>query len=100
MDTRQYLRLEKTPKSDETKEGKKNRCKTEKAKSSGPKSNLDVIKKMEELEKKDEEEEKSEDEKDKTKDKEGEDNEEAEEEYDEQEHEEMEMPLVLSVMAI
>ncbi|XP_009863352.1 PREDICTED: DNA-directed RNA polymerase III subunit RPC7 [Apaloderma vittatum] len=55
-----------------------------------PKSNLDVLKKIEELEKKDDEEEKSEDEKDKTKDKEGEDDEEAEEpeEYDEEEHEE------------
>ncbi|KFP74217.1 DNA-directed RNA polymerase III subunit RPC7, partial [Apaloderma vittatum] len=59
-------------------------------KSSQPKSNLDVLKKIEELEKKDDEEEKSEDEKDKTKDKEGEDDEEAEEpeEYDEEEHEE------------
>ncbi|NXV34264.1 RPC7 polymerase, partial [Rissa tridactyla] len=65
-------------------------AKPKKAKSSEPKSNLDVLKKIEELEKKDDEEEKSEDEKDKTKDKEGEDDEEAEEpeEYDEEEHEE------------
>ncbi|KFV44782.1 DNA-directed RNA polymerase III subunit RPC7, partial [Gavia stellata] len=64
--------------------------KPKKAKSSAPKSSLDVLKKIEELEKKDDEEEKSEDEKDKTKDKEGEDDEEAEEpeEYDEEEHEE------------
>ncbi|KAM6034840.1 DNA-directed RNA polymerase III subunit RPC7 isoform 1-T3 [Theristicus caerulescens] len=65
-------------------------AKPKKAKSSEPKSNLDVLKKFEELEKKDDDEEKSEDEKDKTKDKEGEDDEEAEEpeEYDEEEHEE------------
>ncbi|KFQ78904.1 DNA-directed RNA polymerase III subunit RPC7, partial [Phoenicopterus ruber ruber] len=65
-------------------------AKPKKAKSSEPKSNVDVLKKIEELEKKDDEEEKSEDEKDKTKDKEGEDDEEAEEpeEYDEEEHEE------------
>nr|XP_021146771.1 DNA-directed RNA polymerase III subunit RPC7 isoform X2 [Columba livia] len=65
-------------------------AKPKKAKSSEPKSNLDVLKKIEELEKKDDEEEKSEDEKDKTKDKEGEDDDEAEEpeEYDEEEHEE------------
>ncbi|NXY25981.1 RPC7 polymerase, partial [Atrichornis clamosus] len=64
-------------------------AKPKKAKNSEPKSNLDVIKKIEELEKKDEEEEKSEDEKDKMKDK-GEDDEEPEEpeEYDEEEHEE------------
>ncbi|XP_030367419.1 DNA-directed RNA polymerase III subunit RPC7 isoform X3 [Strigops habroptila] len=83
-------------------------AKPKKAKSSEPKSNVDVLKKIEqlvkgnhhlnllhetyfsrlqvqwlmldqELEKKDDEEEKSEDEKEKTKDKEGEDNEEAEE---------------------
>ncbi|XP_051498527.1 DNA-directed RNA polymerase III subunit RPC7 [Apus apus] len=65
-------------------------AKPKKAKSSEPKSNLDVLKKIEELEKKDDEEEKSEDEKDKTNDKEDEDDEEAEEpeEYDEEEHEE------------
>ncbi|KFP63319.1 DNA-directed RNA polymerase III subunit RPC7, partial [Cariama cristata] len=65
-------------------------AKPKKAKSSEPKSNLDVLKKIEELEKKDDEEEKSEDEKEKAKDKEGEDDEEAEEpeEYDEEEHEE------------
>ncbi|NXS96921.1 RPC7 polymerase, partial [Jacana jacana] len=65
-------------------------AKPKKAKSSGPKSNLDVLKKIEELEQKGDEEEKSEDEKDKTKEKEGEDDEEAEEpeEYDEEEHEE------------
>ncbi|KFP52413.1 DNA-directed RNA polymerase III subunit RPC7, partial [Cathartes aura] len=65
-------------------------AKPKKAKSSEPKSNLDVLKKIEELEKKDDEQEKSEDEKDKTKDEEGEDDEEAEEpeEYDEEEHEE------------
>ncbi|XP_030367432.1 DNA-directed RNA polymerase III subunit RPC7 isoform X11 [Strigops habroptila] len=65
-------------------------AKPKKAKSSEPKSNVDVLKKIEELEKKDDEEEKSEDEKEKTKDKEGEDNEEAEEpeEYDEEEQEE------------
>ncbi|XP_017668205.1 PREDICTED: DNA-directed RNA polymerase III subunit RPC7 [Lepidothrix coronata] len=65
-------------------------AKPKKAKNFEPKSNLDVIKKIEELEKKDDKEEKSEDEKDKTKDKEGEDDEEAEEpdEYDEEEHEE------------
>ncbi|NXE14499.1 RPC7 polymerase, partial [Lophotis ruficrista] len=64
--------------------------KPKKAKSSEPKSNVDVLKKIEELEKKDDEEEKSEDEKDKTKDKEGEDDDEAEEpeEYDEEEQEE------------
>ncbi|KAM6034702.1 DNA-directed RNA polymerase III subunit RPC7 [Chlamydotis macqueenii] len=64
--------------------------KPKKAKSSEPRSNVDVLKKIEELEKKDDEEEKSEDEKDKTKDKEGEDDEEAEEpeEYDEEEQEE------------
>ncbi|KFW10914.1 DNA-directed RNA polymerase III subunit RPC7, partial [Eurypyga helias] len=68
-----------------TKKGAKPR----KAKSSVLKSNLDVLKKIEELDKEDDEE-KSEDEKDKTKDKEGEDDEEAEEpeEYDEEEHEE------------
>ncbi|XP_009583328.1 PREDICTED: DNA-directed RNA polymerase III subunit RPC7 [Fulmarus glacialis] len=78
------------------KKTKKAGAKPKKAKSSEPKSNLDVLKKIEEialsqeLEKKDDEEEKSEDEKDKTKDKEGEDDEEAEEpeEYDEEEHEE------------
>ncbi|NXK39602.1 RPC7 polymerase, partial [Piprites chloris] len=64
-------------------------AKQKKAKNFESKSNLDVIKKIEELEKKDDEEEKSEDEKNKTKDKEGEDDEEAEpEEYDEEEHEE------------
>ncbi|KAJ7415295.1 DNA-directed RNA polymerase III subunit RPC7 [Pitangus sulphuratus] len=64
-------------------------AKPKKAKNFEPKSNLDVIKKFEELEKKDDEEEKSEDEKDKTKDKEGEDEEAEEpEEYDEEEHEE------------
>nr|XP_009932013.1 PREDICTED: DNA-directed RNA polymerase III subunit RPC7 [Opisthocomus hoazin] len=64
--------------------------KPKKIRSSDTKSNLDVLKKIEELEKKDDEEQKSEDEKDKTKDKEGEDDEEAEEpeEYDEEEHEE------------
>ncbi|KAM9250564.1 DNA-directed RNA polymerase III subunit RPC7 [Cariama cristata] len=69
---------------------KKAGAKPKKAKSSEPKSNLDVLKKIEELEKKDDEEEKSEDEKEKAKDKEGEDDEEAEEpeEYDEEEHEE------------
>ncbi|KAM6227569.1 DNA-directed RNA polymerase III subunit RPC7 [Spheniscus humboldti] len=91
------------------KKTKKAGAKPKKAKSSEPKSNLDVLKKIEqwmvkgnhhlnflhktyffrlqvrwlmldqELEKKDDEEEKSEDEKDKTKDKEGEDDEEAEE---------------------
>ncbi|NXP47964.1 RPC7 polymerase, partial [Heliornis fulica] len=68
---------------------KKAGTKPKKAKISDPKSNLDVLKKFEELEKKDDEE-KSEDEKDKTKDKEGEDDEEAEEpeEYEEEEHEE------------
>ncbi|NXC76880.1 RPC7 polymerase, partial [Anhinga anhinga] len=72
------------------KKTKKAGAKPKKTKSSEPKSNLDVLKKIEELEKKDDEEEKSEDEKDKTKDKEGEDDEEAEEpeEYDEEEHEE------------
>ncbi|NXN47341.1 RPC7 polymerase, partial [Rhinoptilus africanus] len=72
------------------KKTKKAGAKPKKAKSSEPKSNLDVLKKIEELEKKDNEEEKSEDEKDETKDKEGEDDEEAEEpeEYDEEEHEE------------
>ncbi|KAM6363273.1 DNA-directed RNA polymerase III subunit RPC7 [Pluvialis apricaria] len=70
------------------KKAKKAGAKPKKAKNSEPKSNLDVLKKIEELEK-DDEEEKSEDEKDKTKDKEGEDDEEAEpEEYDEEEHEE------------
>ncbi|NXN69438.1 RPC7 polymerase, partial [Himantopus himantopus] len=71
------------------KKAKKAGAKPKKAKSSEPKSNVDVLKKIEELEK-DDEEEKSEDEKDKTKDKEGEDGEEAEEpeEYDEEEHEE------------
>ncbi|XP_053909368.1 DNA-directed RNA polymerase III subunit RPC7 [Cuculus canorus] len=61
-----------------------------KAKSSEPTSNQDVLKKIEELEKRDDEEEKSEDEKEKTKDKEDEDDDEAEEpeEYDEEEHEE------------
>ncbi|NXJ68617.1 RPC7 polymerase, partial [Rostratula benghalensis] len=65
-------------------------AKPKKAKSSEPKSNLDVLKKIEELEQKGDEEEKSEDEKEKTRDKEGEDDEEAEEpeEYDEEEHEE------------
>ncbi|XP_009991242.1 PREDICTED: DNA-directed RNA polymerase III subunit RPC7 [Tauraco erythrolophus] len=60
------------------------------AKTSQPQSNLDVLKKIEELEKKDDEEEKSEDEKDKPKDQEGEDDEEPEEpeEYDEEEQEE------------
>ncbi|NXK25692.1 RPC7 polymerase, partial [Arenaria interpres] len=72
------------------KKTKKAGAKPKRAKSSEPKSNLDVLKKIEELEKKDDEEEKSEDEKDKAKDKEGEDDEEAEEpeEYDEEEHEE------------
>ncbi|XP_014792357.1 PREDICTED: DNA-directed RNA polymerase III subunit RPC7 [Calidris pugnax] len=72
------------------KKTKKAGAKPKRAKSSEPKSNLDVLKKIEELEKKDDEEEKSEDEKDKTKDKEGEDDEEAEEpeEYDEEEQEE------------
>ncbi|KAM6289482.1 DNA-directed RNA polymerase III subunit RPC7 [Aegotheles albertisi] len=72
------------------KKTKKAGTKPKRAKNSEPKSNLDVLKKIEELEKKDDEEEKSEDEKDKTKDKEGEDDEEAEEpeEYDEEEHEE------------
>ncbi|NWU68698.1 RPC7 polymerase, partial [Pterocles burchelli] len=71
------------------KKTKKAGAKPKKAKSSEPKNNLDVLKKIEELEK-DDEEEKSEDEKDKTKDKEGEDDDEAEEpeEYDEEEHEE------------
>ncbi|KAM8984536.1 DNA-directed RNA polymerase III subunit RPC7 [Ara ararauna] len=69
---------------------KKAGAKSRKAKSSQPKSNVDVLKKIEELEKKDDEEEKPEDEKDKTKDKEGEDDEETEEseEYDEEEQEE------------
>ncbi|XP_063996006.1 DNA-directed RNA polymerase III subunit RPC7 isoform X2 [Pogoniulus pusillus] len=49
------------------------------------KSNLDVLKKIEELEKKDDEEEKSEDEKDETKDKKGEDGEEDGEEDEEAE---------------
>ncbi|XP_065606202.1 DNA-directed RNA polymerase III subunit RPC7 isoform X1 [Cyrtonyx montezumae] len=64
-------------------------AKTKKAKNSEPKSNLDVLKKIEELENKDDEE-KSDDEKERTKGKEGEDDEEAEEpeEYDEEEHEE------------
>ncbi|NXU49409.1 RPC7 polymerase, partial [Turnix velox] len=67
--------------------------KLKKAKYSERKSNLDVMKKIEELEKKDDDDdeaEKSDNEKDKTKDKEGEDDEEAEEpeEYDEEEHEE------------
>ncbi|XP_010283497.1 PREDICTED: DNA-directed RNA polymerase III subunit RPC7 [Phaethon lepturus] len=72
------------------KKTKKAGAKPKKAKSSEPKSNLDVLKKIEELEKKADDEEKSEDEKEKTKDKEGEDDEEAEEpeEYDEEEHEE------------
>ncbi|XP_075267010.1 DNA-directed RNA polymerase III subunit RPC7 [Opisthocomus hoazin] len=72
------------------KKTKKAGPKPKKIRSSDTKSNLDVLKKIEELEKKDDEEEKSEDEKDKTKDKEGEDDEEAEEpeEYDEEEHEE------------
>ncbi|KAM6991170.1 LOW QUALITY PROTEIN: DNA-directed RNA polymerase III subunit RPC7 [Passerculus sandwichensis] len=65
--------------------------KTKKAKNSEPKSNLDVLKKNEALEKKDEgkKTQKTEDEKDK--DKEGEDDEEAEEpdKYDEEEHEEV-----------
>ncbi|XP_010156033.1 PREDICTED: DNA-directed RNA polymerase III subunit RPC7 [Eurypyga helias] len=71
------------------KKTKKAGAKPRKAKSSVLKSNLDVLKKIEELDKEDDEE-KSEDEKDKTKDKEGEDDEEAEEpeEYDEEEHEE------------
>ncbi|XP_068857794.1 DNA-directed RNA polymerase III subunit RPC7 isoform X7 [Aphelocoma coerulescens] len=57
----------------------------QKRQKSDPKSNLVVIKKIEELEKKDEEEEKSKDEKDETKDKEGEDDEAEEpEEYDEE----------------
>ncbi|XP_052632866.1 DNA-directed RNA polymerase III subunit RPC7 isoform X1 [Harpia harpyja] len=63
-----------------------------KAKSFESKSNLDVLKKIEELEKKDDEEEKSEDEEDKKedkpKDKEGDDDEEQLEEDDEEEHEE------------
>ncbi|XP_069632899.1 DNA-directed RNA polymerase III subunit RPC7 isoform X2 [Haliaeetus albicilla] len=64
-----------------------------KAKSFESKSNLDVLKKIEELEKKDDvEEEKSEDEEDKKedkpKDKEGDDDEEEPEEDDEEEHEE------------
>ncbi|NXJ06564.1 RPC7 polymerase, partial [Odontophorus gujanensis] len=65
-------------------------AKPKKAKISEPKSNLDVLKKIEELEKKGDEEEKSDDEKERAKDKEGEDDEEAEEpeEYDEEEHEE------------
>ncbi|NWW94572.1 RPC7 polymerase, partial [Rhynochetos jubatus] len=69
---------------------KKAGAKPKKPKSSELKSNLDVLKKIEELDKKDDEEENSEDEKEKTKDKEGEDDEEAEEpeEYDEEEHEE------------
>ncbi|NXA49547.1 RPC7 polymerase, partial [Nothocercus julius] len=75
-----------------SKKTKKAGTKLKKAKStapSEPKSNLDMLKKIEELEKKDEEEEKSEDEKDKAKDKEGEDDEAEEpEEYDEEEHEE------------
>ncbi|NXI49724.1 RPC7 polymerase, partial [Chloroceryle aenea] len=72
------------------KKTKKAGAKPKKTKSSEPKNNLDVLKKIEELEKKDDEEEKSEDEKEKTKEKEGEDDEEAEEpeEYDEEEHEE------------
>ncbi|XP_074668378.1 DNA-directed RNA polymerase III subunit RPC7 [Strix aluco] len=74
---------------------KKAGAKPKKAKRSEPKSNLEVLKKIEELEGKDDEDEKSEgekseDEKDKTKEKEGEDDEEAEEseEHDEEEHEE------------
>ncbi|OXB60112.1 hypothetical protein ASZ78_001979 [Callipepla squamata] len=104
------LPLEKTPKRDEAKEKDDKSfllqncepdpsvavgagiagAKPKKAKNSEPKSNLDVLKKIEELEKKDDEEEKSDDEKERTKDKEGEDDEEAEEpeEYDEEEQEE------------
>ncbi|NXS62431.1 RPC7 polymerase, partial [Brachypteracias leptosomus] len=71
------------------KKTKKAAAQPKKAKSSEPKSNVDVLKKIEELEKKDDEE-KSEDEEEKPKDKEGEEDEEAEEsgEYDEEEHEE------------
>ncbi|XP_027527055.1 DNA-directed RNA polymerase III subunit RPC7 isoform X2 [Neopelma chrysocephalum] len=78
------------PREMKPKKTSKKGAKPKKAKNFELKSNLDVIKKIEELEKKDDEEEKSEDEKDKTKDKEGEDEEEAEEpeEYDEEEHEE------------
>ncbi|NWV12722.1 RPC7 polymerase, partial [Ptilonorhynchus violaceus] len=75
------------PREIKPKKANKKGAKPKKAKNSELKSNLDVIKKIEELEKKDEEEEKSEDEKDKRKDKEGEDDEEPEE-YDEEEHEE------------
>ncbi|NXR02619.1 RPC7 polymerase, partial [Sagittarius serpentarius] len=78
------------------KKTKKAGAKPKQAKSSKSKSNLDVLKKIEELEKKDNDEEKSGDEEDKTEDKtkdkekEGDDDEEAEEpeEYDEEEHEE------------
>ncbi|NWR75059.1 RPC7 polymerase, partial [Centropus unirufus] len=72
------------------KKTKKAGAKPKKAKISEPTSNQDVMKKIEELERKDDEEEKSEDEKEKTKDKEDEDDDEAEEpeEYDEEEHEE------------
>ncbi|XP_037981490.1 LOW QUALITY PROTEIN: DNA-directed RNA polymerase III subunit RPC7 [Motacilla alba alba] len=77
--------LEKTPREMKPNKAKKKGAKPKKAKNSEPKSNLDVIKENEVLEKKDEEKEKPEDEKDK----EGEDYDEAEEkeEYDE-EHEE------------
>ncbi|XP_050799897.1 DNA-directed RNA polymerase III subunit RPC7 isoform X2 [Gopherus flavomarginatus] len=66
--------------------------KMKKAKVATPKSNVDVLKKIEELEKKGDEE-KSDEEKEKEKDKEGEEEEEEEagneqEEYDEEEHEE------------
>ncbi|XP_069736688.1 DNA-directed RNA polymerase III subunit RPC7 isoform X2 [Phaenicophaeus curvirostris] len=72
------------------KKTKKAGIKPKKGKSSKPTSNQDVLKKIEELEKKDDEEEKSEDENEKTKEKENEDDDEAEEpeEYDEEEHEE------------
>ncbi|XP_030421527.1 DNA-directed RNA polymerase III subunit RPC7 isoform X3 [Gopherus evgoodei] len=65
--------------------------KTKKGKVATPKSNVDVLKKIEELEKKGDEE-KSDEEKEKEKDKEGEEEEEEagneQEEYDEEEHEE------------
>ncbi|KAM9588665.1 DNA-directed RNA polymerase III subunit RPC7 [Morphnus guianensis] len=74
------------------KKTKKAGANPKKAKSFDSKSNLDVLKKIEELEKKDDEEEKSEDEEDKKedkpKDKEGDDDEEEVEEDDEEEHEE------------
>ncbi|XP_065263005.1 DNA-directed RNA polymerase III subunit RPC7 [Emys orbicularis] len=74
------------------KKTKKAGGKTKKAKVATPKSNVDVLKKIEELEKKGDEE-KSDEEKEKEKDKEGgEEEEEAaaneQEEYDEEEHEE------------